>query len=125
MLNEDLIIDQVHLVQIFQEQFDEYHHVLQVDQVFLVFLENHIHMEENFLLLELNLDANNKHIHHLDEEQKHQRKIIFFTEFLPSKSDPEISFGCGRLPCCGKTIQSTRCLNFGTSTASNVRKSPG
>jgi len=67
MLNEDLINDQVHLVQRFQELFDEYHHVLQVDQVFLVFLENHIHMAENFQLLELNLDANKQHIHHLDQ----------------------------------------------------------
>jgi hypothetical protein len=48
MLNEDLINDQEHLVRIFQEQLDEYHHVLQVDQVFLVFLENHIHKEKNF-----------------------------------------------------------------------------
>jgi hypothetical protein len=48
MLNEDLINDQVHLVQKFPEQFVEYHHVLQVDQVFWVFLVNHIHMVKNF-----------------------------------------------------------------------------
>ena len=67
MLNEDLINDQVHLVQKFQELFDEYLHVLQVDQVFLVFLENHIHRVQNFQLLELNQDANKQHIHHLDK----------------------------------------------------------
>jgi hypothetical protein len=66
MLNEDLINDQEHLVQIFQEQCDEYHHVLLVDRVLSVFLENHIHMVQNLQLLELNQDANKQHIHHLE-----------------------------------------------------------
>jgi hypothetical protein len=65
MLNEDLIDDQVHLVPKFPEQSVEYHHELQVDQVFSVFLGNHIHRVKNFRLLELNLDANKQHIHHL------------------------------------------------------------
>jgi hypothetical protein len=45
--------------------------------------------------------------------------------FLPSRSEPDISFGCGRFPRCGKTITSFKCRKRGTSTAAKTRISPG